>query len=223
MSHIQINYAFLLFWSILGEIHRKNLFLVKKVTFSERSIEKLRNLFNLIFLKRVNPEENMDLFKQLFLIKPVKGDNIKKKVFFSPQSEPPRAKLCFSVVLKHFGRNSERSSLFSQNRGYLRKEHWNTQKFCFSKHVWKGTNPEENLDLFKQLFLIKVVKWEYIKKNLFFSSKWATYRQIMLVCCFEVFWEKFRVNFSFFWKKSDFSERSTEILRKFVILTHLKR
>ena len=49
LSHIQINYAFLLFWSILGEIHRKNLVLVKEVTFSERSIEKLRNLFNLIF------------------------------------------------------------------------------------------------------------------------------------------------------------------------------
>ena len=83
MSHIQINYAFLLFWSILGEIHRKNLFLVKKVTFSERSIEKLRNLFNLILLERVNPEENLDLFKQLFLIKPVKGDTIKKKFFSS--------------------------------------------------------------------------------------------------------------------------------------------
>ena len=83
VSHIQINYAFLLFWSILGEIHRKNLFLVKKVTFSERSIEKLRNLFNLILLERVNPEENLDLFKQLFLIKPVKGDTIKKKIFSS--------------------------------------------------------------------------------------------------------------------------------------------
>ena len=185
MSHIQINYAFLLFWSILGEIHRKNLYLVKKVTFSERRIENLRNLFNLIFLKRVNPEENLDLFKQLLLIKPVKGDNIKKN-YFSPQSEPPRAKLCFSVVLKHFGGNSEWSSLFSQKGGYLRKEHWNTQKVCFSKHVWKGANTEENLDLFKQLFLIKLVKWEYIKKNLFFSSKWATYRQPMLVCCFEV-------------------------------------
>ena len=27
-----------------------------------------------MFEKRVNPEKNLDLFKQLFLIKPVKGD-----------------------------------------------------------------------------------------------------------------------------------------------------
>ena len=156
-----------------------------------------------------------------FFIKPVKGDTIKKKI--SPQSEPPRAKLCFSVVLKHFGRNSERSSLFSQKRGYLRKEHWNTQKVCFSKHVWKGTNPEENLDLFKQLFLIKLVKWEYIKKNLFFSSKWATYRQTMLVCCFEVICEKFRVNFSFFLKKWLSQKGALKYSESLFILTHLKR
>ena len=41
---------------------------------------------------------------------------------------------------------------------YHRNEHRNTQKVCFSYHVWKEANPEENLDLFKQLFLIKPVK-----------------------------------------------------------------
>ncbi len=50
--------------------------------------------------------ENLDLFKQLFLIKPVKGINIKKKKGFFPQSEPHTAKICLSVVLKHFGGNS---------------------------------------------------------------------------------------------------------------------
>ena len=42
VSHIQLNYAFLLFWNIFGEIHRELLFLVKKATISERSIEILR-------------------------------------------------------------------------------------------------------------------------------------------------------------------------------------
>ena len=28
----------------------------------------------------------------------------------------------------------------------------------FSYHVWQGANPLENLDLFKQMFLIKPVK-----------------------------------------------------------------
>ena len=44
MSHIQLNYAFLLFWSIFGEMNRELLFLVKKVAISERSTEILRKL-----------------------------------------------------------------------------------------------------------------------------------------------------------------------------------
>ena len=44
----------------------------------------------------------MDLFKQLFLIKPVKWGKYNKNCF-SLLSEPHTAKLCFSVVLKHFG------------------------------------------------------------------------------------------------------------------------
>ena len=42
VSHIELNYAFLLFWSIFGEIHRELLFLVKKVSISERSTEIIR-------------------------------------------------------------------------------------------------------------------------------------------------------------------------------------
>ena len=57
--------------------------------------------------------------------------NIKKNCF-SPQNEPHTAKLCFSVVLKHFRDNSLETSLFSPKIDYLRKEHRNTQKVCFS-------------------------------------------------------------------------------------------
>ena len=69
VSHIQQNYGFLLFWSILWEIHRELLFLVKKVTISERCTEILRKF---VFLSMF--EKDIDLFKQLFLIKPVKGE-----------------------------------------------------------------------------------------------------------------------------------------------------
>ena len=55
--------------------------------------------------ERGKPEENLDLFKQMFLTKPVKEDNINKKCF-SPQIAPHTAKLCLSVVLKHFWGNS---------------------------------------------------------------------------------------------------------------------
>ena len=69
-----LNYAFLLFWSISGEIHREPFFLEIKVTISETSTEKLGNFFFYQFWKGENPEENLDLLKQLFLIKPVKAD-----------------------------------------------------------------------------------------------------------------------------------------------------
>ena len=42
----------------------------------------LRKLFFLPCLKGANPEENLDLFKQLFLIKPVKGHKYEQKLFF---------------------------------------------------------------------------------------------------------------------------------------------
>ena len=90
MSHTLLNYAFLLFWSIFGEIHIEVRFLVKK-------------------------------------------------------------------------------------SDYLRNEHWNTQKVCFSYHIWKWANPEENLDLFKQFFFIKPEKGDKYWKKLFSSTKWATY------------------------------------------------
>ena len=62
----------------------------------------------------------------------------------STQNDPHTTKQCFSVVLKHFRVNSLKTSLFSQKDDYLRKEHRNSQKVCFSQQVWKGANPEEN-------------------------------------------------------------------------------
>ena len=74
MSHIKLNYAFLLFLSIYGKIHREIFFLDIKLTISETSTEILRKFVFLPRLKGENPEEIMNFFKKLFLIKPVKGD-----------------------------------------------------------------------------------------------------------------------------------------------------
>ena len=49
------------------------------------------------------------------------------KTCSSPQSEPHTVKLCFSVVLKNFRGNSQRTSLFSPKSDYFRKEPRNTQ------------------------------------------------------------------------------------------------
>ena len=69
-----------MFCSILLEIHRELFFLDIKMTISETSTEKLRKfVFSLPCLKRANPEENLDLFKQMFLIKSVKRGQILTK------------------------------------------------------------------------------------------------------------------------------------------------
>ncbi len=65
------------------------------------------------------------------------GTNINKNCF-SHQSEPHTDKLCFSVVLKHFRGNSERTSLFSPKKDYLRKELRNIQNFFFLNKFEKG-------------------------------------------------------------------------------------
>ena len=98
----------------------------------------------------------MDLFKQSFLIKPVQwGKYLKKK--FPPQSEPRTAKQWFSGFFQHIWGNLQRISLFSQNllsqKGALKYS-----ESLFFLTCLKRVNPEENLDLFKQTFLIKPVK-----------------------------------------------------------------
>ena len=61
MCHIQLNYAFLLFWSVFGEIHWRLLFLVKKVTSQEEALNILETFFSQQVWKGANPEENLDL------------------------------------------------------------------------------------------------------------------------------------------------------------------
>ena len=129
---IQLNYAFLLFWSIFGEIHRELIFSVQKKTISEKSTEILRKF---VFHNKFETGHIMRkiwiCLNNFFFIKPIKWWKYKQNCF-PPQSEPHTAKLCFSVVLKHFRGNSQRNYLFSPKNDYLRKEHWITQKVCFS-------------------------------------------------------------------------------------------
>ncbi len=59
------------------------------------------------------------------------------KTCFSTQSEPHTAKLCFSVVLKHFV-EIHREVIFLVKSDYVRKDHWNTQKIFFFYMFEKG-------------------------------------------------------------------------------------
>ena len=56
------------------EIHRELLFLDRKLAISETAMKYSESLIFLPCLKGKNPDENLDLFKQLFLIKLVKWD-----------------------------------------------------------------------------------------------------------------------------------------------------
>ncbi len=84
------------------------------------------------------------------------GEILTKTNFF-PQSEPHTAKLCFSVVLKHFGGNLQRTSLVIQKVTISERNTEILRNFFFLTCL-KNVNPEENLYLFKQLILIKLVK-----------------------------------------------------------------
>ena len=66
--------SFCCFEAFLVEIHRELLFLDRKLALSETATKYPESLFFLPCLKGKNSEENLDLFKQLFLIKSVKWD-----------------------------------------------------------------------------------------------------------------------------------------------------
>ena len=107
----------------------------------------------------------MDLFKQFFWNNPIKGDNINKNCF-SAQNEPHTAKLCFSVVLKHFCGNSLKTSLFSQKVTISERSSEIVRKFAFLNKIEKGQIQRKIWICCKQ-FLFKALKRDKYKKNCF--------------------------------------------------------
>ena len=75
------------------------------------------------------PVENLDLVQTTVFVKSSKMRQLLTKKILS-QNKPHTAKLCFTVVLKHFRANSMKTSLFSQKK-YLRKKLRNNQRFFF--------------------------------------------------------------------------------------------
>ena len=145
--------CFVAFW---GNSQRTSLTSQKK-KISETSTEILRKFVFLTMFEKWQILRKIWICLNIFFYQTSKRGHILTKTVFHPKLCHIQLN-CFSVVLKHFRGNSQRTFLFSQKSDYLRNEHWNTQKVCFSYHVWKVANPVENLDLFKQLFFIKPVK-----------------------------------------------------------------
>ena len=161
MSHIQLKYVFLLFWSIFAEIQRQLLFLVQKVTFSENRTEKpTKFVFLNMFENRQTLRKIGTCLYNCFWSNQWNGGYINKNSF-SPQSKPHTAKLCFSVVLKHFRGNSQRTFFLDQKlaiserrteiltkfvflnmfeNGKILKKIWMYLNISFWSNQWKGTN-----------------------------------------------------------------------------------
>ena len=60
------------------------------------------------------------------------------KTFFPPQSEPHTAKLCFSVVLKHFWGNSQRASFLVKKVTISERSTELYRKFVFLNKFEEG-------------------------------------------------------------------------------------
>ena len=143
MSHIQLNYAFLLFWSIFGVIYRELLLLVQKVTTSEKSTETLRKFVFLNKFKKGQIQRKLWICLNNFFDQTSKLGQILTKNCFSPQSEPQTDKLYFSVVLKHFFENSQRTSLFSQKLVISERSMKNSESWFFLTCLKSGKSWEK--------------------------------------------------------------------------------
>ncbi len=91
-----------------------------------------------------------------------KRGQILTKICFSPQNEPHTAKLCFAVVLKRFGVNSLKTSLFSQKMTLSERSSEILGKFLFLNKLEKGQIQRKIWISCKQPFLYKAVKLEQI-------------------------------------------------------------
>ena len=122
-----------------------------KMTISKRALKYSEIYFSYHFWKGKILRKIWFCLNYCFGSNQLSGINIKKKIFLHKVSHIllNYAFLLFWSIFVEI----HRVLFFLDKRGYLRNEHWNTQKVFFY-HVWNGVNPEENLDLFKQLFLI---------------------------------------------------------------------
>ena len=96
-----------------------------------------------------------------------------------------------------------------------------TQKVIFSQLVWKGKNPEENLDTMETNFFVKAVTGQILPKTVFILK----ICHIQLNQDFLVFWSNFAEidrNFSF-GSKSDYLQNKPRITQKVIFLNMFEK
>ena len=160
----------------------------------------------------------------MFLIKSVKADKyLNKNRFFLHKVGKILLNYAFLLFWSIFGEIHRKLFFLDIKVTKLRNEHWNSQKVCFSYHVWIGAKPVENLEIFKQFFLIKSVKRININKNCFYPQSKPITAKLCLSVVFKAFLEKFIENFSFYdikWLSQKWALKYSE---NFFFLPCLKR
>ena len=149
MSPIQLNYSFLLFWSIFGEIHWKLQFLVTKVTTSDRSTEILRKFVYLNNLKSGKSRGKFGFVVNNPFVQSSKTEQILSKTVFLLKMSHILTNYAILLFWSFFGQNhgkvlflfqkvtiSERKSELLRNNTFLNKfENKKSQR-----NIWFGVN-----------------------------------------------------------------------------------
>ena len=112
MSHIQLNYAFLLFWRISAWNSLKKSLFSPKIDHI-RDQKYTENLFFSTSLKSFKYWTKFGYVRNNYFCSNLsKWENIKKKKI-SPQNEPHTAKLCLPLVLTYFRGNSQKHQIWA--------------------------------------------------------------------------------------------------------------
>ena len=189
-------------------MHRKLLFLVKKVTISERRSEILRKfVFPNKFEKENIQKKIWTFYKQPFLFKAIKRDNIKKNCF-SQLTKPHTAKPWFPVVLKHFRGNSLKIFHLGQKNYISERSSEIKRKFVFLNKCVKEQIQRKIRICCKQPFLFKAVKLDKYNKKKRFSPQTELHTATL---CFSVGLKHFGGNSL---KTSLFSQKSDYLRKK---------
>ena len=189
MSHLQIKFAFRLFWSILGEIHWKFLFLNIKLTLSERSSDVIGKFVFLNKLEKGKIHRKIWIIcKQNLLYEAIKWDIYKQKKI-SPQNETHTAKLCFSVILKHFWGNSLKNSLFIQKLTISERSSEILRKNAFLTTFLKEKSQRKIWIWCKQLFCTKQLNGAIINKNFFSRQNEPHIAKLFFHVVLKHFWD----------------------------------
>ena len=106
ISHIHLNYAFLIVWNIFGKIHWKVLFLVKKWLSQKEAQNYTESLFCSTILKRMKSRGKFGFcIIKCFLIKPEKKGQILPKTLFLLQMCYQELNYAFLLIWSTFWLN----------------------------------------------------------------------------------------------------------------------